>query len=125
MAVNREIVERALAAIRALSESPSPESPKRTAAAVCDPPEPADCGPECYSVINPDTGKPARIHRPWTGGFKAKFQAPALRQVAQSCWHCRGSARCGCIVCAEGLQAGAEGACCVCTGTGKVMTWVQ
>jgi hypothetical protein len=70
MAVNREVVERALAAVRALSESPSPETAKPTAA-VCDPPVeksgslcpgPDVCG-GCYSVGVLD-GRERFIHPP-------------------------------------------------------------
>lgn len=70
MALNREIVVRALAAVRALSEPAPAESPKATAA-VCDPPVeksgslcpgPDVCG-GCYSVGVLD-GRERFIHPP-------------------------------------------------------------
>src|SRR5579872_5680807 len=83
---------------------------KESSTAIADPPKPtptpAQCGPGCYSI-----GDGKRIHRPWTGQCKAKFQALELRQVERECWHCKGSTRCGCIACAEGLGACTSGPC--------------
>ncbi len=86
---------------------------------------PTDCGPECYSAVNPDTGKLEKIYRPWAGGCKARFQTPEPRQVERTCWHCSGASRCGCISCAERLPAGANGECMICHGTGRALVWVH
>lgn len=95
MAVNWEIVERALAAVRALS------------APVCEAPEPI-----------PEAGRESGFNR-------AKSEASSPRQIEGECWHCSGALRCACISCAEDLQTGASGECVICHGTGKALAWVQ
>lgn len=52
-------------------------------------------------------------------------KCPALRQIEAVCWHCSGSALCGCISCAEGLAVGESGQCLMCHGCRKVMVWVH
>lgn len=86
------------------------------------PAQPIECGPDCYEVE-----ASRRIHRPWTGKCRAKIQVAEPQQVERECWHCRGSTRCACIACCEGLPAGAgsESTCMICKGTGKALVWVH
>lgn len=95
-----------------------------TGTAACGPPEPtpepSECGPDCYGI---EPGR--RIHRPWPGKCRTRFETREPRQIERQCWHCHGSTRCACIPCCEGLPAGSETTCMVCKGTGKALVWVH
>ena len=79
-----------------------------------------ECGLECYFI-----GEGKRIHRPWSGRCEAKVKKFIPRQIERTCWHCSGSGRCKCIVCAEGLPSAIEAECTVCAGIGKVAAWIH
>ncbi|HLJ87430.1 MAG TPA: hypothetical protein VKZ53_11445, partial [Candidatus Angelobacter sp.] len=81
-----------------------------------------DCGASCYEVTHPETGKPAKIHRPWDGGCRARPEELTTRQVERECWHCAGAKKCRCVSCA---LVDESGPCAACGGSGKTVAWVH
>ena len=80
---------------------------------------PVTCSASCYEV------EPGRwLHHPWDDCRTAR-PLPPPRQIKSTCWHCKGTAQCGCISCAERLCAEGSSPCVVCKGTGKAWTWVH
>jgi TubC N-terminal docking domain len=78
---------------------------------------PATCAASCYEI------EPGRwIHHPWNGCTTIEPKVAGLpRRAAETCWHCQGEKRCGCIAC---WNRG-PGECVTCKGTGQVWRWVQ
>ena len=77
------------------------------------PRKPATCATSCYEL---EAGR--WIHHPWDGCTTIKPESgEQLRKVQETCWHCRGEKKCGCIAC--------PGQCAICKGSGRVWRWIQ